>query len=400
VLAAVLPPSIFSDAVDLLTDLCRISSPSGDGEGLRAVAERLSVELGRRGLQTDITMEPPGSRHAQPVLCARGPAADDRYVLVLSHLDTVLPAVAPRLDTGRLVATGAVDTKGGLVALVGALDLLSARGGRPPADLFLLAVPDEEAGGAVSTAAVGRWGPSARTLLVLEPGERRGEAETLVAGRRGLTEWRLDVRGRSAHSGLAYWEGRSALAAAAKWCAWAQRLSSPGAGITVNAARLVAGDADFVDRLPERAGLLGSSNRRNVVADRAVAEGEVRYLTHADGENALAELEEMARHIEREEEVEVGFARGAQVPPVEAQGAGAALVRRAVELALARGWELQVEDDRGGVSFPNYIAGVGTIPTLDGLGPVGGGMHTREEYVDLGSLRRRIVLLADLLENL
>jgi acetylornithine deacetylase/succinyl-diaminopimelate desuccinylase-like protein len=39
----------------------------------------------------------------------------------------------------------------------------------------------------------------------------------------------------------------------------------------------------------------------------------------------------------------------------------------------------------------------GRLPVLDGLGPVGGGMHTREEYVELRSLQRRIVLLADLL---
>jgi acetylornithine deacetylase/succinyl-diaminopimelate desuccinylase-like protein len=39
------------------------------------------------------------------------------------------------------------------------------------------------------------------------------------------------------------------------------------------------------------------------------------------------------------------------------------------------------------------------MPVLDGLGPVGEGMHTREEYVSLPSLARRIVLLADLLED-
>jgi acetylornithine deacetylase/succinyl-diaminopimelate desuccinylase-like protein len=37
---------------------------------------------------------------------------------------------------------------------------------------------------------------------------------------------------------------------------------------------------------------------------------------------------------------------------------------------------------------------------VDGLGPVGNGMHTREEYLDLASFERRIVLLADLLASL
>jgi di/tripeptidase len=37
------------------------------------------------------------------------------------------------------------------------------------------------------------------------------------------------------------------------------------------------------------------------------------------------------------------------------------------------------------------------MPILDGLGPIGGGMHTREEWVSLVSLERRTRLLADLL---
>jgi glutamate carboxypeptidase len=68
-----------------------------------------------------------------------------------------------------------------------------------------------------------------------------------------------------------------------------------------------------------------------------------------------------------------------------------------VALAAARGWRLEVERERGGISFPNFLADPGRIPVLDGLGPVGGGMHTRDEHVALASLERRIVLLADLL---
>jgi glutamate carboxypeptidase len=85
------------------------------------------------------------------------------------------------------------------------------------------------------------------------------------------------------------------------------------------------------------------------------------------------------------------------IPPVDPDSPHSALSRRAVALAADRGWSLEVETDRGGISFPNFLPDPSRIPILDGLGPVGGGMHTREEFVDLRSLRRRIVLLADLL---
>ena len=53
--------------------------------------------------------------------------------------------------------------------------------------------------------------------------------------------------------------------------------------------------------------------------------------------------------------------------------------------------------NRGGVSFPNFLPDPSAVCVLDGLGPVGGGMHTRNEYLNLCSLERRIHLIAEAL---
>jgi len=94
------------------------------------------------------------------------------------------------------------------------------------------------------------------------------------------------------------------------------------------------------------------------------------------------------------------FTPGGTIAPVDPHGPGAPLVQRAVELAAARGFRLEVEEDRGGVSFPNFLAEPGKVPVVDGLGPTGDGMHVRGEYLNLDSLEHRIVLLADLLASL
>lgn len=384
----------------LLIELCALSSQSGDSDGLRAVAAWLAAELSRRGLSCDIIDELDSDGVPQPVLVARSPARGDRRLVLVGHIDTVLPAIVPSLAGDRLQATGAVDMKGGLVMLLGALDLVAARGQSVPDGLTLVAVPDEESSGVISERVVRRWSECARAVLVLEPGEARAEAESLVAGRRGLTEWQLQVSGRIAHSGLAYWTGRSALAAAADWCIRAQRLSVPGPGLTVNVGRLVAGTADFVDNLANCHDLLGSSRQRNVVADRAVAEGEVRYLSAAEGPAAIAELNALADLVASEHEVTATLSVGTSVPPVDPHGVGEVLARRVVELAARRGFRLEVEENRGGISFSNYLAVAASVPVVDGMGPVGDGMHTRDEWVDLRSLDRRVVLLADLLATL
>lgn len=364
------------------------------------MAERLGQELAARGLTPEIREED-GGRGLLPVLYARGADTSRGHLLLIGHLDTVLPAAVPHQDGGRLVATGAIDMKGGLATLVGALDLLRHRGVRPPEDLLLVVVPDEEVGGGLSHAAVRRWGSSARALWVLEPGEPGAApgAETMVAGRRGMFQWRLRVQGKSAHSGLHFWQGRSALVAAARWCADAAALSRPGGGPTINAGRLVAGDSGFVGDLAANAFLIGTEQQLNVVPDLAVAEGEARFLRLAEQEEVEASLRGLAAEAAAATGTEITFERGQTIPPVDPHGPCRPWCSRATQMAAARGWTLEVEEERGGISFPNFLPNPGQIPVLDGLGPVGGGMHTREEYVDLLSFERRIVLLADLLES-
>jgi glutamate carboxypeptidase len=384
-----------------LVRLCAISSESGNAAGIRRVAGELKPELERHGLRVDVADEPDAGGKPQPVLIARGPSADGgSHLLLLGHMDTVLPAIEPVIEGRTLFATGSLDMKGGLTMLLGALDVLAARGEQFPADILVVLVPDEESESLISGDSTNRWSRNARAVLVLEPGQARANGETLVAGRRGMVEWKLEVTGRAAHSGLAYWSGRSAVAAAADWCARAQGLSRTGSGPTVNIGRLVGGGADFVRDLARHHDLVGTSRQLNVISDYAVAEGEFRFLTPAGGEEILAEITRLTAEIATRHEVTATFTPGMQVAPVDPDGPGAALVQRTVALAAERGLHLEVEEDRGGISFPNFIADPTKTPVVDGLGPTGDGMHIRGEFLNLDSLGPRILLLADLLATL
>lgn len=393
-----LPEPLFERAVELLRELTAISSDSGDPAGLRRAAERLAAALRERGLAVEIRDEDGAS--PLPVLYARGADTSRGHLLLIGHLDTVLPAMEPHLDGGRLIATGAIDMKGGLAAFVGALDLLRHRGQQPPTDLLLVVVPDEEVGGELSRAAVRRWGETARALWVLEPGEPGStgtDAETIVAGRRGMFQWRLEAHGQAAHSGLHYWEGRSALVAAASWVTKAEALSHQQGGPTINAGRFIAGDATFVDGLATAHDLLGTDRQLNIVPERAIVEGEARFLRTSECGDLARQLADLAREVAAATGTEITFAISGTIPPVDPRGPHCGICQRAVTLAAAAGWRLEIEEERGGISFPNFLPDPDRIPILDGLGPIGGGMHTREEYVELRSLQRRIVLLADLL---
>lgn len=405
-------PDVSRTTRDLLEALCAVSSPSGDADGLRRAADLLGEALRRRGLDVTITDEPDSHGVRLPVLRAGGPAARSRDatpLLAVGHLDTVLTAIPPESDGDLLRATGSVDMKAGLAALVGALDLLAQRGtSRAADDLLLVVVPDEEVAGHLSQKVVEEHGPSARGLWVLEPGqpapppegtESPAASETVVIGRRGMFQWHADVVGRSAHAGNGFWQGRSAATAAARWWLECQVLAERGQGPTVNVGRLVAGEADFVADLVRHGDLLGTNRQVNVVPDRARLEGEARFLTMEDGERVAAAMEAAAQRVAEATETRIDFRHDAWILPLDPRGPSRDWADLAAGLADAAGWSLRAEEDRRGISFSNFLPpGTSPIPILDGLGPVGGGMHTREEFVDLASLDRRVVLLADLLE--
>ena len=203
---------------------------------------------------------------------------------------------------------------------------------------------------------------------------------------------------RSAHAGNAFWQGRSALDAAAEFCLEARRLAAPDQGPTVNAGRLIAGDKSFVEDLAAGASWVGTARQINVVPDRALVEGEARFLRRADGERLPGDMAALAERIARQRRVEAELEIRSTLPPVEPTAASRRWARLAAAAAERHGWRIEADEERGGISFPNFLPDPGAIPILDGLGPTGGGMHTREEFVDLDSLDRRIVLLAELLE--
>lgn len=395
-----LPLDVRERALARLERWTAVSSSSGEPEGLARMAREIAGDAVALGLDARVEPQPDEDGRELPVVEIATAAVSSRPLLLVGHIDTVLPAIAPRRDGDRFVATGAIDMKGGIVALFGALELLASRA---PAtarrlDLRLVLAPDEEVGGAISRRLIERHGDAARALWVIEPGEPSAEGETIVAGRRGLFQWTVEVRGRAAHSGLHFWKGRSALVAAAEWALEAASLSRPHEGPTVNVARFVGGDHGFVENLAGSADRLGGPRELNVVPDRALVDGEVRFL-HAGEEHELHRaLLDAADRLGRQHGVRLTYRRGARIAPVDPTRTGRAWIQRAVAAAAAAGWTLEVEEQRGGISFPNFLPQPSSIPVLDGLGPVGGGMHTREEFVDLRSLERRIALLADLLE--
>lgn len=316
-------------------------------------------------LPPQVTIERPvcsSPAHA-PDLIARMTGTGRPRLVLLGHVDTVIRHAGHRpltRDEGRLIGTGTVDMKGGVVLALGVLRALAER---PElyAEASLLLVVDEE----WRTADFGHAPAFAGfdACLCFEAGQRTADGqEAVVVRRKAAGTLKVTAEGRSAHSGSAPDKGRNALLALAA------------------AAQAVAAHHDPAG--PERLSAVPTIVRSGEAFNVVPADGELFCDLRADRSEAF----------------------GAVVEAVPEAVGGAVLesrmmrcwpgmdTRLATRAALAGSAEHLgrpvVGARRGGASDASHMARIVPL-TIDGLGPLGGGAHTPVEYVRAESLRER-----------
>jgi glutamate carboxypeptidase len=356
-------PRLASD----LEALVRLESPSDDAERVTALARWVGDRLRERGVSVDLRPCPPAG---EALLASVGPEGGG--TLLLGHLDTVWPAGTLasrpwRVEGGRASGPGVFDMKAGIA--VGMAVLAAVGSSSPPPAVTLLLVPDEETGSRHSRELTVSVALRHRQVLVLEP-SLGGAAKV---ARKACGVFRVRLRGRAAHAGLEPERGASALAELARLVLRLEEIASPEAGTTLVAGRAHAGSA--VNVVPESAEV--------EIDARAWSRDEMVRVTAALRGYRPSDLRVSA-------EVEGGFDR----PPLEFTPASQALFERARSLAAELGFELG-QARVGGGSDGNLTADAG-VPTLDGLGPAGGGAHAPDEHVLVADLPRRAALVAAL----
>ncbi len=356
-----------------LADLVNIDTSPEDIGGLdRAVqlARQWWAELGVTGevMRTDA---------GQPLLWAERLVSDHApTVLMLLHLDTVFPSgtAAQRpfqVQQGRATGPGVADMKGGVVtALMAVQAALAATGGMQGLNLRVLCTPDEEAGSLRSRTHIERSAEGAALALVFEPGRPGGE---IVTGRRGLRRYRITVHGRPAHTGVEPWSGANAIEELAHKILAVQQLDDRERFLSVTAA------------------LVRGGSRINVVPDIASVDVDVRIPDLQTAQRVSDAMDLLVRDTQvagTSAEYDVLGERPPMTPGPEALAHAGQLQI----IARMLGDEVKAITTGGG-SDGAFVSRLG-IPTVDGLGPVGGGYHTPQEFLTVDTVGSRAAMTA------
>ena len=300
-------------------------------------------------------------------------------LLCIGHMDTVFDSgtVAERpfaIQGGIATGPGVTDMKSGLLTGLHAIAAVrEVLGGLPFARLVFVANPDEEIGSPVSTPHIRRLAREADACLVFECARENGD---IVSSRKGTLDLVVTVTGRAAHAGVEPEKGRSAVLEAARITLDLHALNGRWAGVTVNV------------------GVIEGGTRPNVVAERCSLEVDVRAVTR-EGLEAVEAAIERVLVPQLVPDVTVESVQTGRHWPMEKLERSGRLVDRAVSLADELGFELR-DAVTGGASDANTTAGMG-VPTLDGLGPIGGMDHSPQEYLEVASIVPRTTLLAALI---
>ena len=303
--------------------------------------------------------------------------AGEPGILVMGHLDTVHPvgtlaALPWRIEGERCYGPGICDMKGGNVIALAAISALRDAGIETPLPVTVLFTSDEEVGSPSTRDLIEAEAKRHRFVLVPEPGRADNGVAT---GRYAIARFNLRATGRPSHAGARLGEGRSAIRAMAQKIVAIEAMTTPDCTFSVG----VVQGGQWVNCVSTTCtGEALSMAKRQPDLDRGV----VRMLA-LSGEEGGVRFE---------------VTRGVTRSVWEPDAAVMALYDTARGLAKEAGDDLPHESAGGG-SDGNFTGALG-IPTLDGLGVLGGGIHTLEEHVTIASLPKRARLFAALLAAL
>jgi glutamate carboxypeptidase len=370
----------------------RINSHSFNLEGLRRQREALAEAFAKLGGEQEVvpvaplkTVNSKGEVESRPLgeaLRIRKRPEAPVQVFLGGHMDTVYPVDSPfqvlrRVDANTLNGPGVADLKGGLAVMLFALKAFEQSPDAKNIGWEVLLNPDEEIGSVGSDVLLKEAAARNHLGLVYEPALADG---TLAGARKGSGNFALVVKGRAAHAGRDFAQGRNAIALLAEITVALYAINGTREGVTLNPGKVEGGGA------------------LNVVPDTAILRFNVRMEQQADRDWLQAQFDSIVAKYNQREGFAVSLSGGFTRPPKMLSDKNEKLFALLKDCGAALGQEIRWQPT-GGCCDGNNLAAYG-LPNIDTLGVRGGKIHSEEEFMLIDSLTERAKLSALLLLRL
>lgn len=358
----------------LLQQMVEIESPTYD----KAAVNRMGAFIARESAKLSAKIEVIPQHAVGDQVIARW-GSGEGGILLVGHIDTVFPLgtleIMPFYEKyGKVYGPGALDMKSGLVIMLHAIQALQEAGEMPRRPITALFNTDEEMGSYHSRDLVEKLAADAELALVFEPCEYI--EGTLHTWRKGTGKFSVKVEGRAAHSGGEHQKGLNAIEELSHQIVKVQQLTDYEKGTTINIGSISGGRAI------------------NIVPAFAEADGDIRIETLEEYQRVEKAITSLTPQIK---EAVIKTTCQLNRPPMPFDATMEATFDKAHQIAQTEGIEIKAGGS-GSASDANFIAHMGK-PVLDGLGTVGEGFHSNDEYFLMDSFIERAQLTAALLRD-
>ena len=390
------------DAIALLKEAVDIPSGSLNLEGVRDVGAVMRRELDALGLATEWIEMPAEIARAGHLIGRKD--GKGRKFLLIGHLDTVFEAddgLRPFERDGDIArGHGIYDMKSGNVVIVYALLALKEIGALDDIPIVVVYTGDEEKSGRPLTISrkqlieAGRW---ADISLGFEEGQNFDGQDWATIARRSSSNWMLNVEGKQSHSSNIFNDetGAGAIFEAARILNAFYETVRGEEYLTFNAGTIQGGTEVEYDPGQNRGTTFGKTN---VVPRKVVVHGGMRTISQQQLERTRDAMREVVAENLPHTSATIEFTDG--YPPMAPTEGNLALQREisAINIALGRGPMPSLDPLRRGAADISFVAPY--TDALAGLGALGGGGHTPDEFLDLSTMPLAIKRAAILIYRL
>jgi glutamate carboxypeptidase len=368
--------------IERLKEIVAINSGSANIKGVNEVMGKIKPWFEELGFKVEFLKNPDGESVSAPMMVATYTGEKPEQISFIMHADTVFEPTSPfqKMELKNehiLKGPGVIDDKGGIIVLLQSLKdylaPLKTAGKKPKYTLMVEVTPNEEVGAIGWAKTFEDMSKKSWLALGLEPSFNMGG---IVEGRKGNVWYEIRVKGKEAHAGVDHAKGINACDILADKITQIKKLTDYKKNITVNIGHIE-----------------GGQDKYNIVCGWAKANLDTRIPSPEARKSLNAKIESILKGAQIE------FKIVDETAPMSTNSISKPLIKKYLDMIYkveGKHYEAHVS---GGVGDANHFARKG-IAIIDGLGPIGSGMHTIDEEIDLRSIQPRAKVLTEFLKSL
>jgi len=369
--------------LELLKNAVNINSGTFHTEGVRKTGELFGRELAALGFSVEWITLPDSLKRAGHLVATRK-GKKGKKLFLIGHLDTVFePDMPPNpftiLTDSTATGQGVNDMKGGDVLVIASLKVLQQQGLLDDVTITVYFTGDEENAGDPRSVSRGDFMERARQHDIALGFETAAGMNTVATARRGASKWWLEVEAGQAHSsGIFGGAGYGAVYEAARIINTFRDKLSGEKYLTFNPGLFIGGTELVYDVKAQKGEVSG---KENIISPKAVAMGDLRFLTAEQKEKARDTMRKIVSQHLPGTKATIHFTDG--IPSMPPTAGNNALVKVVSDISLAMGYGEVKAGDPGsrGAGDISYVADY--LDCLDGLGAPGRGAHAPGEIINL-----------------